>query len=63
MDQVIQNQLISAAGHIEKQLDNEIDKLDSIGGDDLQKLRENRLKELKQQVEQKNLWLSNVKNR
>lgn len=40
MEQVIQNQVISAALQLEKQLDEEIGRLDNMGLDDLDKIRE-----------------------
>jgi len=57
MDQIIQNQIISAAIQLEQQLDSEIDRIDNLGIDDLDKIRENRLKELKKQAQQKQEWL------
>lgn len=60
MEQVLQNSLITAAVQLEKQLDNELSRLDSLGGEDLEKLREQRIKELKKQANQRQEWRNNV---
>lgn len=60
MEQVLQNSLITAAVQLEKQLDNELSRLDSLGGEDLEKLREQRIKELKKQANQRQEWKNNV---
>lgn len=59
MEQVLQSSLISAAVQLEKQLDNELTRLDSLGGEDLEKLREQRIKELKKQANQRQEWKNN----
>jgi len=59
MDQVIQQTIVSAATELESQLDNELNTLDSITGDDLQALREQRLKEMKNLAKKKQEWLAN----
>nr|XP_029723361.1 LOW QUALITY PROTEIN: thioredoxin domain-containing protein 9-like [Aedes albopictus] len=59
MEQVLQNSLITAAVQLEKQLDNELSRLDSLGGEDLEKLREQRIKELKKQANQRQEWKNN----
>ncbi|XP_063707349.1 thioredoxin domain-containing protein 9 [Culicoides brevitarsis] len=56
MEQVLQNQLLSAAVQLERQLDAEIDRMDNLGLDDLDKIRENRLKEMKKLAQQKQEW-------
>ena len=61
MDHMIQNQLMSAAVQLEKHLDQEINRLDSMGGSELEKLREERLKEMKKQQLQRQEWRNNVK--
>jgi hypothetical protein len=60
MENLIQNQLVTAAVQLEKQLDNEIQRLDNLGIDDLEQIRENRLKELKKLAVQKQEWKNNV---
>lgn len=60
MEQVLQSSLISAAVQLEKQLDSELSRLDSLGGEDLDKLREQRIKELKKQANQRQEWKNNV---
>lgn len=59
MEQVLQNSLITAAVQLEQQLDNELSRLDSLGGEDLEKLREQRIKELKKQANQRQEWKNN----
>lgn len=59
MEQVLQSSLISAAVQLEKQLDSELSRLDSLGGEDLDKLREQRIKELKKQANQRQEWKNN----
>lgn len=58
MEQVIQNQLLTAAVQLERTLDAEIERIDNLGLDDLDKIRENRLKELKKQAQQKQEYLN-----
>ncbi|XP_058789486.1 thioredoxin domain-containing protein 9 [Phymastichus coffea] len=58
MDQVIQQKVAEIASHVEKQLDAEIEKLDNLNIDDIEKLREHRLKEMKKMQQQKQIWLS-----
>lgn len=60
MEQVLQSSLISAAVQLERQLDSELTRLDSLGGEDLEKLREQRIKELKKQASQRQEWKNNV---
>jgi Thioredoxin len=61
MEQVIQNQLISAAIQLERQLDNEIAALDNLNTDDIDVIRANRLKQMKRQAEQRQEWKANVR--
>lgn len=56
MDQV----LVSAAKQLEKQLDSEIDKLDNLTVDDIETIREKRLKQMKERQEKVIKWKSNV---
>jgi len=56
MEHLIQNQVISAAIQLEKKLDSEIERLDNLDTDDLEKIRENRLKEMKKLAAQKQEW-------
>lgn len=55
--------LVSAAMHLEKQLDNEIDRLDNLGTDDIEAIRERRIKEMKQRQEKTIQWKQNVRRR
>jgi len=55
MDQI----LFSAAQQLEKQLDSEIDRLDNLGADDLDAIRDRRLKEMKLRQEKIIKWKQN----
>jgi hypothetical protein len=59
MDQI----LFSAAKQLEQQLDNEISRLDNLGTDDIENIRENRIKEMKQRQEKIVYWKQNVKKK
>lgn len=59
MDQI----LFSAAKQLEQQLDNEINRLDTLGTDDIEKIREKRLVEMKQRQEKIVLWKQNVRRK
>jgi ribosome-binding ATPase YchF (GTP1/OBG family) len=56
MDQV----LFSAAKQLEQQLDSEIDRLDNLSVDDIDAIREKRIKEMKLRQEKSILWKANV---
>lgn len=58
MDQILQSSLISAAVQLERQLDSELDRLETMDTDDLQLLRERRIKEMKKLAVQKQEWLA-----
>lgn len=60
MEQIIQQKVAELASHVEKQLDSEIEKLDNLNIDDIEKLREKRLQEMKKMQHQKQIWLSLV---
>ena len=57
MDQL----LVSAAKKLENQLDSEIDRLDNLTVDDIEAIREKRLKEMKQRQEKIIQWKTNVR--
>lgn len=59
MAHVLENQLINAAQHIEQQLDQQLDRLENLGTDDLQLIREQRIKEMKELNKKKQEWLAN----
>lgn len=59
MDQL----LMSAAQQLENQLDNEIQKLDNLTVDDIDSIREKRLKEMKARQEKIIVWKSNVRKK
>ena len=54
---------MSAAKQLEKQLDSEIERLDNLGTDDLDSIRDRRLKEMKQRQEKLIQWKQNVKKK
>jgi thioredoxin-like negative regulator of GroEL len=56
MEQIIQNQLITAAIQLERQLDSEISALESLNTDDIEAIRAQRLKQMKKQAEQRQEW-------
>uniref|UniRef100_A0A1I8FBA7 SID1 transmembrane family member 1 n=1 Tax=Macrostomum lignano TaxID=282301 RepID=A0A1I8FBA7_9PLAT len=53
------NQMVRAAKMIEQRLDNEIERLENLNEDDLERLRERRLRQLKEQAKQRDEWLAN----
>lgn len=55
--------LVTAAKQLEKQLDSEIDRLDNLGTDDIEAIRDRRLKEMKQRQEKIIQWKQNVKKK
>lgn len=57
MDQVIQSQLVSAAMQLEQQLDSEINRLDNLGTDDIEAIRESRIRDMKKRAQQKQEYL------
>ena len=59
MENLIQSQIITAAVQLERQLDSELNRLDALDSDDLQALRDQRMREMKKLQEQKQTWLNN----
>lgn len=57
MDQV----LVNAAMQLEHQLDSEIERLDNLTVDDIDTIREKRLKEMKERQEKTILWKASVR--
>ena len=57
MDQV----LVNAAIQLEHQLDSEIERLDNLTVDDIDTIREKRLKEMKERQEKIILWKASVR--
>lgn len=57
MDQV----LVNAAMQLEHQLDSEIERLDNLTVDDIDTIREKRLKEMKERQEKIILWKASVR--
>ncbi|KAL6039321.1 hypothetical protein STEG23_014160 [Scotinomys teguina] len=56
--EVLENQFLQAAKLVENHLDSEIQKLDQIGEDELELLKEKRLAALRKAQQQKQEWLS-----
>ncbi|KAL3311228.1 Thioredoxin domain-containing protein 9 [Cichlidogyrus casuarinus] len=56
---LLEKQLIGAAKLIENQLDRELERLDNLGGDDLEAIKQKRLNELKEKAKLKDEWLTN----
>lgn len=54
---------MSAAKQLEQQLDSELNRLDNLGTDDLEAIREKRIKEMKQRQEKIVQWKQNVKKK
>ncbi|CAD6994168.1 thioredoxin domain-containing protein 9 [Ceratitis capitata] len=59
MANMLENQLLTAAQMIERQLDQQLDQLDNLDTDDLKSIREQRLKEMKELNRKKQEWLQN----
>lgn len=60
MESVLKQKVIEVANHVEQQLDAELEKLDNLDIGDYEKLRANRLNELKKMQKQKQDWLTSV---
>lgn len=56
---MLENQLLTTAQMIEKQLDQQINQLDNLDSDDLKSIREERLKQMKDLNRKKQEWLKN----
>ncbi|KAG6545930.1 hypothetical protein Mapa_012590 [Marchantia paleacea] len=56
VQKVMEEQVVRVAKAVEEQLDDQIAKLDNLNDDDLEKLRERRLRQYKQQAEKKKQW-------
>lgn len=52
----MENYLLNAADNVERQLDNEIERLETLDGDDLARIRQNRIEEMKRGAIQKVEW-------
>jgi len=59
MANVLESHIINAAQVIEKQLDQQLERLDNLDSDDLKVLREKRLREMKEQNKKQQEWLEN----
>jgi hypothetical protein len=52
----MEQMLVSAAKQLEKQLDSEIDRLDNLGLDDIEAIRDKRIKQMKERQEKIIQW-------
>ncbi|KAA0196870.1 Thioredoxin domain-containing protein 9 [Fasciolopsis buskii] len=57
-EQALQTQLIKAAQVLEDTLDEEINRLDNLNEDDLEAIRQRRLKQMKEETQKRNEWLA-----
>nr|XP_039266153.1 thioredoxin domain-containing protein 9-like [Styela clava] len=58
MEGIIENQVLQAAKAVEEQLDAEINRLDKMDDDDLEKLRERRMQAMKKSQAQRQEWMA-----
>lgn len=58
MESLIQQKVLEVANQVERQLDAELEQLENLDVDDLEKLREKRLEEMKKVHQQKQNWIS-----
>ena len=58
MQRVVEQNVIAAAQQMEEQLDGELHRLENLDEDDLDRLRERRIKQLKQQAVRRQQWLA-----
>lgn len=56
--QILENQVLTVAKAVEDKLDEEIAALDRLDSDDLEVLRERRLKQMKKMAEKRSRWIS-----
>jgi hypothetical protein len=56
----MEQMLVSAAMQLEKQLDSEIDRLDNLGLDDIEAIRDKRIKQMKERQEKIIQWKQKV---
>ncbi|CAM6089279.1 unnamed protein product [Calypogeia fissa] len=56
IQKVVEEQVVRVAKAVEEQLDDQIARLDNLNDDDLEKLREKRLRQYKLQAEKKKQW-------
>lgn len=60
IENLIKSQVIEVARNVEQHLDAELDKLESMDVDDMERLRGDRLKQLKEQAKKRQEWLAMV---
>ena len=56
---VVENAVLAAAENVEKQLDEELDRLNNLKDDDLEAIRRKRMAEMRKEAEQKVMWKRN----
>lgn len=57
-EKIIQDQVLKVAESVEQKLDEELQRLDELDSDGIEKLRQERLEQLKKQAKQKQHWLA-----
>lgn len=60
IERIVANSVLDAAKKVEAELDNELEKLEKLDLDDLEALREKRLRDLKKAHSLKQEWIANV---
>lgn len=60
IENLIKSQVIEVARNVEQHLDAELDKLENMDVDDMERLRGDRLKQLKEQAKKRQEWLAMV---
>lgn len=58
-NKLIEEVVLGAAKQLENAVDDEISRLDNLGGDDLESIRQRRLADLKRRAEQRAVWQHN----
>lgn len=58
MNAIVEQQVLQVAKALEEQIDNQLHQLDNLNDDDMERLRERRLQELKKQQEKTREWLA-----
>ena len=60
VETLIKQQVIEVAQNVERQIDSELEKLENMGADDIEKLRVDRLKQLKEEQRKRQEYLAAV---
>ena len=60
IENLIKSQVLEAARNVEQHLDSELEKLENMDADDIERLRGDRMKQLKEQARKRQEWLTMV---